>query len=105
MICSVILIFSIYSRYEIGLKREISMDVYTEFDDLQNTGLWKWLLWECIVHILIPYAFLDGVKYKEYVVDYDLYITYEINDLLLAFSFIRIIYAFRNILYLSMFCN
>ena len=29
MICSVILIFSIYSRYDIGLKREISMDVYT----------------------------------------------------------------------------
>ena len=60
---------------------------------------------EQVLHLLVPYAFFDGVKFKEYVVEYDIWIQYEINDLLLALSFVRIIFAIRNVLYLTMFCN
>lgn len=103
--CWVFLVLSLYIRYVIFLRKSISEEIYTKFDSLQNTGLWKWLFWEYILYSLTPYGFFEGVEYKEYVGNFDIQIIYQFNELLLSCSFCRIFFAFRMILYLSLFCN
>ena len=103
--CWLFLLLSLYIRYDIYMKKAISEEIYTKYDTLHNTGLWKWLFWECFLNSLTPYGFFEGLKYTEYVGDFDLNIVYEINELLLSVSFVRIFFALRMILYLTIFCN
>ena len=103
--CWICLMLSLYIRYDLVLKRAISEEIYTKYDSLQNTGLWKWLFWECLLNSLTPYGFFEGLEYTEHVGDFGISIIYEVNELLLSVSFIRIFFAFRMILYLSLFCN
>lgn len=103
--CWLFLLLSLYIRYDIYMKKAISEEIYTKYDTLHNTGLWKWLFWECFLNSLTPYGFFEGLKYTEYVGDFDLNIVYELNELLLSVSFVRIFFALRMILYLTIFCN
>lgn len=41
MICTCFLIFSIYIRYDLWLKWSITIQRYTKYDNLINTGIWK----------------------------------------------------------------
>lgn len=79
--------------------------MYTKYDTLTNTGLWKSLIFELIIVLITPYPFFNGIKYKENVKAFDTKIEYEMNDILLGFSFCRIYLGLRFVLYLSNFMN
>lgn len=42
------------------------------------------MIGEVFFNSLAPYSFLDGYKYSEWVKTYEIWISYEINDLLLV---------------------
>ena len=55
--------------------------------------------------IIAPYPFLYNVKYHEHNTRFNADLTYEINDLLLFFCFIRIYLLIRFILVITQFMN
>ena len=63
------------------------------------------MLFELIINAICPYPFLKGIKYKEYVLEFDLDIEYEINSLLLVFMFVRVYLLGQLILSMSQFMN
>jgi hypothetical protein len=48
---------------------------------------------------MAPLPWLDGMKYTEYVSGYETEVQYEINDILLFFSFSRLYLTFKFVLY------
>lgn len=104
-ICTILLLFSNYVRYEIWLEWSTSINKFTRMDTLVNTGLWKYLAFEMLINAIAPNPFLEGVKYTEYVEAYDTTITYEFNDILLFFSFFRLYLVLKFVLYLTQFKN
>lgn len=62
----------------------------TQKDDLFNTGMYKTLIVECIVCLISPLPFIHDETFKENNKNYDYKINHWYNDLLLAWSFIRI---------------
>ena len=100
-ICTILLLFSNFVRYEIWLDWSTSINKFTRMDTLVNTGLWKYMAFEMLVNAIAPNPFLEGVKYTEYVEAFDTTITYEFNDILLFFSFNRIYLVLKFILYLT----
>jgi len=105
MFCTICLVISLYTRYDLWLLWSKSVGRFTEFDTLITTNLWRSLALEIVVSVIAPYPFFDGLMYEEYVEAYDIYIEYEINDLLLFAMFLRIYLGFRFIFYLSEFLN
>lgn len=105
MLCTICLVISIYWRYDIWLKWSITVQRYTTYDTLINTGVWKYVVGEIIVNIVAPYPFFEGMKYREYVQAFDTEIEYEINNILLFFMFLRCYLILKFILYLTQFMN
>lgn len=101
--CTLFLVFSIYSRYDLWLKWSITMQEFTIYDDLYNTGIYKEMIAEMFLNIIAPMPFFNGKKYEEYVEAYDVTVIYEINDILLFVSFLRVYLVFKFILYLTQF--
>jgi hypothetical protein len=60
---------------------------------------------EVLVNLISPYPFFSGMKYKEFNPDYDYETIYDINDILLAFSFIRVYLFIRFILVVTMYAS
>lgn len=54
---------------------------------------------ELVLQLVAPYSFLQGYKYIEYVEAYDVEIQYEINELLLIFSLVRVYTLFKMYIY------
>ena len=81
------------------------MNRYTKFDTLVTTGLWKNLVFEILISVVAYYPFISEMKYREFVSEYDTYIEYEINDLLLVLMFMRLYITIRFMFYLSEFLN
>ena len=81
------------------------MEKYTKFDNLINTGIWQTMLLEMVINAIAPSPFFDGWKYTEYVVEYDTEVQYEVNDILLYFTFNRLYLGLKCSLYLSQFMN
>lgn len=79
------------------------MQEFTIYDDLYNTGIYKEMIAEMFLNIIAPMPFLNGKKYEEYVEAYDVTVIYEINDILLFVSFLRVYLVFKFILYLTQF--
>ena len=104
-ICTILLLFSNYVRYELWLEWSTSINKFTRMDTLLNTGLWKYMVLEMLVNAIAPNPFLEGVKYTEYVEAFDTTISYEFNDILLFFSFNRIYLVLKFILYLTQYKN
>ena len=75
--------------------------MYTEYDTLVNTGLWKSMVFEMAVNAVAPNPLFDGWKYQEYVKGFDTTVEYEVNDILLFFMFNRLYLCMRFILYLT----
>jgi len=71
------------------------------YDNLINTGLYKNLIFEILINIIAPYPFLDNLKYREYVAEFDFNVQYEINDILLFISFARVYLGITFIVYLT----
>ena len=95
------MILSIYIRYDLWLEWSKTVQRYTKLDTLINTGLWKAMLIEIVVVVIAPMPFLDGVKYTENVKAFETTLTYEVNDILLFWSFNRLYLGIRFMLYYS----
>ena len=61
----------------------------TEHDTVITTGWWKKMTFEILLILVAPYPFLQDVTYTEFVDQYHVDIRYEVNDILLCFSFLR----------------
>ena len=79
------------------------MQRYTIFDNLINTGLWRYIVLEVLINVIAPLPFFDGLLYTEYVDAYDVTIKYELNDILLFFMFNRLYLVFKLSLYMTQF--
>lgn len=66
-----------------------------------NTGLWKDMLIEMLVVVIAPLPFFDGIKYTEDVKAFETSLEYEVNDILLFWSFTRLYLGIRFLLYYS----
>lgn len=66
-ICTFFLVISIYISYDIWLKWSITIEKFTKYDTIYNTGLWKVMLFEMVINAVAPSPFFDGHKYHEYV--------------------------------------
>ena len=105
LMCTIFLLFSVFIRYDLWLSWSKSVNRFTSFDTLSNTGLWKYMIMEILVCAVAPYPFLNGVYYVEVVEAYSTEITYEINDILLFFMFCRLYLLVRFSFYLTEFMN
>ena len=103
--CTLFLIISLITRYDLWLRWCISVKRYSAMDTLVTTGLWKNLVFECLINVVSPQYIFDGIKYVEYSKDYQMDIVYEMNDLLLFFMFFRLYLVCRFLFYLSHFMN
>lgn len=56
---------------------------------------------EIFVNIIAPYPYLDSIKYKEYNEEFKATVEYNVNDVLLFFSFSRIYLLLRYVLILT----
>ncbi len=63
-----------------------------------TTGMWKSMLIESLITAIGPQVFTGGYNYKEYNYDYDITITYKINDLLCCFVWIKLYACIRTML-------
>jgi len=61
------LIASVNIRYNIYLDWAKSCHLFTKYDNLINTGLWRLMSFEIILCSIAPYPFLKVWKYFEYV--------------------------------------
>ena len=59
------------------------------------------MLIEIILQLVAPYNFLRGYKYIEKVEAYGVTIEYELNELLLVFSFVRVYMIMKMYIYYS----
>ena len=71
MVCTLALMFSIYTRYDLQLRFFITTDKFTSYDTLFNTGIWKSMVVEIALNAFAPYPFLDGITYIEDVPDFE----------------------------------
>ncbi len=60
---------------------------------------------EITLNVIAPLPFLYDIKYNEYNKQFDTTITYDLNDLLLFFSFIRVYILTRFALVITQFMN
>ena len=105
LMCTIFLLFSVFIRYDLWLSWSKSVNRFTSFDTLSNTGLWKYMIFEMVICAVAPYPFLNGVYYVEVVEAFSTEITYEINDILLFFMFCRLYLLVRFSFYLTEFMN
>lgn len=105
LFCTIALIVAQYFKYNIYLKWYVSRNLISEHDTLLTTGWWKKMIFEMLLMLLAPYPFMQDIEYTEYVDAYDTYINYQLNDILLCFSFIRIYLFLRCALVVSPFMN
>jgi hypothetical protein len=106
MLCTVCLLFSIYMRYDLWLRWKISLkSLYTKHDNLSNTGILNYVLFEQLICIIAPLPFFDGITIVEEIMLFESQIEYELNDILLCFSFLRLYLVIRFMFYLSNFYN
>ena len=100
---NIALVFSLYVNYDLYLRWSQISGSCSPFDNLKNTGMWKKLVVEITINMLSPYQMLKGIKYLEKHPDVTL--EYEINELLLCFSFIRLYLPIILYLYSTEFIN
>ena len=105
-ITTILMVLSLYIRYDLWLKWSQSINKLSQYDTLKNTGEWKNLLLEIVICCVIaPHHFLGSWRYFEYNADWDFKIYYHVNDILLAFSFIRTYLLIKFLLYTTDFMN
>jgi hypothetical protein len=101
MLCTILLIISIYIRYVLWLEWAKTVEKYTKYDGFVNTGLWKEIVLEILINLISPMPFFNGVKYIEYVKAFDATVVYEVNDILLFIAFMRLYLTLKFLLYQS----
>jgi hypothetical protein len=70
----------------------------SKYDNLVNTGMYKMLIFECIICFISPMPFIYNENFQEDMFNYDIKISHWYNDVLLAWSFSRIYLILRCVL-------
>lgn len=104
-ICTSFLILSIFIKYNLQLKWSVSVSMYTQYDSLRTTGLWKSMAFEIILCSMATYPFLVGIEIEEYVAAYEETIKYTLNEILLSIMFVRLYLPARLSFYMTDFMN
>ena len=99
MLCTIVLMFALYSRYYLQLKLLILNGKAFEFETIKSIGWRNYLFKEYFIVLLAPLPGLNLVTFREYNVDYDIYVKYDVNDILLALMFFRIFLFARWIVF------
>jgi len=89
LFCTISLICCIVCKYQTYLKWYVSRGLMSEHDTVFTTGWWKKMFAEILIIMIAPYPFLQTVTYEEYIDQYKVDITYNVNDILFCFSFLR----------------
>lgn len=103
MLSTIGLVLTLYYRYILYLRIYITRGLLIEFDNLISTGWWKDMLLEQILALVAPYPYLQGMKYTEININWNVTITYEFNQILMCLSFLRVYYLLRFTLIVSRF--
>jgi hypothetical protein len=88
-----VLLTSIGLRHYLYFKWLQAKKFITQYDTLGNTGLWKTLLMEIVLNLIMPYPFInDYVYYEVYASkDGDVSVEFRFNSVLLCMmTFIRL---------------
>lgn len=103
MAINCLLAFAVYLRYELYLQLYRLRKILTDVDTLYTSGWWQSMMLEQIVCLIAPYPFTQGYIYTEVNTTYNVTITYQINQILMCFSFLRVYILFRYGLFNSSF--
>lgn len=82
-------------RYRMRHQLNIAMKHYPSTTSFFKTPLLRQFIWEIFFNMIHPSPFLQGMTYETYNSTVQLFITYEMNDILSAFSAIRIYYILK----------
>ena len=77
----------------------------TQNDNLFNTGKWVYMQIEILIALIAPQSYFDGVLYQETNTAWKVTVNYEINDIILGISFVKLYFPLRFSLYLTDFLN
>lgn len=105
MLCSIFLAITIYIRYEVLLQWYVTMNQLTEYDTVISTGWWQEMVFEQLLCLIAPYPFFKGIIYSERNNDWNITITYELNQILMCLSFARVYLLLRLHLFSTNFMN
>ena len=94
-----------YFRYDQYLKWYVKRGLLTQYDTLGSTGWWKAIVIEQFIALIAPFPFFQGIKYVEENPNWKVTISYEMNQVLMCFSFVRLYIVLRFILLISKFMN
>ena len=59
-----------------------------------TTGMYKGLVVEILLNFLMPYHFLDDIKFTSYNSEVGIYVTYSVNDVMGACQMLRAVSMF-----------
>lgn len=95
VLTNIFLLTSIIIRHLLYFQWLQAKKFITKYDTMGNTGLWKNLVIEIVVNLIMPYPFLnDYVYYEDYnskILAKECHIEFRINSILLCFmTFIRL---------------
>lgn len=80
--------------------------IYSDIDNIFNTGHFKWALIEIFFMLIMPYPCVHNHLYEEESNDFVVGNKFQWNDFLLCFMiFFRLIYVIRTILSLSAYTD
>ena len=102
---TICLLISLYFSYTLHFNWMKARGFLSKYDNLINTGMYKMLIVECIVCFISPLPFIYDEKFEEYNINFKTHIDHWYNDLLLAWSFIRIYLILRCVLANSFFMS
>lgn len=100
------MVLGLIFRYKLMLHFSKAKGLYSQYDTLVNTGLYKLLIVEIILNVITPYPFIWDEKYEESYSDYDTKVKYRVNDIfLLLMCLARLYLLVRTSLVLSTFMD
>jgi len=98
------LMLSIVAKRLLFIRWMKTKKYLTELDNLYNTGIFKRMIFEILMCLVMPYPFFYDYTYKERANEWVEEIDFEWNDFLLCFCIMfRFIYLFRTLLSMSFY--
>lgn len=106
MFSSILMCGSIIMNYQLLIQWKRSKNMIIETDNLFNTGLFKKMILECLMVLVQPYPFLQGVTYYETAMFANQKAEFKLNNFLIScMIFFRIYFYARSILALSFYTD
>lgn len=92
-------------KYNILFNLYKSQEIIPCQETFINSGVVQPMIIELLLMQLAPKWGLEGFEYKQYNLDFDFMITYQVNDLLLVLSLLRLYQVVVFIVHMSIFSN